>query len=74
MKKFVVLSLVAVASLGLGACSKSAENTAEANEAAVADLNATANEAIEDVNAAEAVNEADAALDNAADTAATNAM
>lgn len=72
MKKFVVLSLVAVASLGLGACSKSAENTAEANEA-VADLNATANEAIEDVNAAEAVNEADAALDNAGE-AADNAM
>jgi hypothetical protein len=79
MKKFVALSLVAVASLSLAACSKGAENTAaaDANEA-VADLNATADETMADLNAAVAdtTNAADAMLDNASnavDAAADNA-
>ena len=77
MKKFVALSLVAVASLGRAACSQEAatENTAEANEAVV---DANAMEAVEDVNAAAAADEnaADAALENAgnATEAAGNAM
>jgi uncharacterized protein YcfL len=79
MKKFVTLSLVAVASLSLAACSKGAENTAaaDANEA-VADMNATADETVADLNAAVAdtTNAADAMLENAGAAAenATNAM
>ena len=80
MKKFVALSMIAAASLGLAACSKSADTTE--NAAAAADLNATEANAIEDINAAttEALNDADAALDNAgaavdnAADAVTNAM
>ncbi len=76
MKKFVALSLVAVASLSLSACSKGAENTAaaDANEA-VADLNATADETMADLNAAVAdtTNAADAAMENAAEAPADNA-
>jgi hypothetical protein len=76
MKKFVALSLVAVASLTLAACSKAEENAAvaDANEA-VADLNATADETIADLNAAVAdtTNAADAALENASNAAEATA-
>ncbi|PTQ10937.1 hypothetical protein CLG96_11200 [Sphingomonas oleivorans] len=72
MKKTVALSLVLAASLGLAACSKpAAENAVDAN-AAAADLNATADETLGDVNAA-IDNAADAALDNAAAATADNA-
>lgn len=76
MKK-IVLSLAAVASLGLVACSPEAttENTAETNEAVV---DANAMEAVEDVNAAAAADEnaMDAAMDNAGNATeeAGNAM
>jgi outer membrane lipoprotein-sorting protein len=56
----IALTIAAVASLGLAACT--AEEPAETNEA-VTDMNAT-DEAVEDVNAAVA---ADVALDNAAE-------
>jgi hypothetical protein len=68
MKKIVMLSVVAAASLGLAACSKS-EDTAAANATneAVIDANATAAEAVADVNAAAAnVTDAAAAVENAA--------
>ncbi|ARS29272.1 hypothetical protein [Sphingomonas sp. KC8] len=81
MKKIVVLSLAAVATLGLGACSK--EQPAVANEAdanaVVADINATAEEAVADINAAvdNAVADVNATAENATgavENAATNAM
>jgi uncharacterized protein YcfL len=78
MKKIVMLSVVAAASLGLAACSKSEDATANAANEAVMDVNATAAEAMTDINAA-AENVADAAanVENAADAvsnAADNAM
>ena len=81
MKKFVVLSLAAVATLALGACSKEqpavANETEVANEA-IADINATAEEAVADVNAT--ADNAAAAVNATAENAttavenATNAM
>lgn len=64
MKKIVVLSIVAAASLGLTACSKSADTTT--NDAAM-DVNATAAEAMTDINAASAnVSDAAASVENSA--------
>jgi hypothetical protein len=67
MKKIALLTFAAVATLGLAAC----EDTPEANNT-VTDLNVT-DEAVIDVNAADA---ADNALDNVADAAdnATEAL
>lgn len=70
MKKIAILSLVAVASLGLGACSKGAENIAETNETVIE--NATVNEAVEDVNAADMIENASNAVE--VEDNATNAM
>jgi len=78
MKKIVLLSVVAAASLGLAACKKSEDTTANATNEAVMDANATAAEAVADVNAAAAnvadaaanVTDAAAAVTNAADNAA----
>lgn len=68
MKKFFALSLVAVASLGLAACSE--KPAAESNEVNAVDANATAEAAVADINATaeSSVNAAGAALDNAAMT------
>lgn len=80
MKKFVVLSLAAVATLALGACSK--EQPAVANETEVTnevvDANATVEEAVADINAtvdnaAADVNAVAANATNAVENA-TNAM
>ena len=80
MKKIVALSFIAAASLSLAACQKS-EPEAAVNDA-VMDVNATAAEAIEDINAAtenvtdaaaNAVDAAAAAADNTAGNVA-NAM
>jgi hypothetical protein len=49
MKKIVTLSLVAVATLGLAACNKTATDTTVVNET---DTSATTNEATTDLNAA----------------------
>lgn len=74
MKKIVMLSVVAAASLGLAACSKSEDAAANATNEAVLDVNATAAEAMSDINAA-AENVADAAanVENAADVVANAA-
>ncbi|SNT17384.1 hypothetical protein SAMN06295912_15210 [Sphingomonas laterariae] len=80
MKKIVVLSLAAVASLGLAACSK--EEAAVANETEVVnevvDANATVEEAVADVNATaeNAVADINATVENATNAVenATNAM
>jgi len=77
MKKIVLFSVVA-ASLGLAACSKSDDAAVDATNEAMMDANATAAEAVADVNAAaENVADAAAAVDNAAEAvsnAADNAM
>lgn len=70
MKKIVVLSLAAVASLGLGACSKQepvANETEVTND--VVDANITADEAVADVNATVDANavDANAAVENTAE-------
>lgn len=80
MKKIVVLSLAAVASFGLAACSK--QEPAASNETEVtnevADVNATAEEAVADVNATaeNAVADINAAAENATNAVenATNAQ
>jgi predicted small lipoprotein YifL len=83
MKKFVALSLVAVAALSLAACSKKGdENTAAADTNAAVDMNATTADTMADLNAAveNTTNAADAALENASNAStgaasnATNAM
>lgn len=69
----IALTIAAVATLGLAACG-GAETDAANDVNAVSELDATANEALVDVNAADAVNAADVALDNAAvDANATDA-
>lgn len=60
----IALTIAAVATLGLAACG-GAETDAANDVNAVSELDATANEALVDVNAADAVNAADVALDNA---------
>lgn len=65
MKKLFALSLVAVASLGLAACSE--KPAAESTEVNAVDANVAADEAVADINATadNAVDAAGAALDNA---------
>jgi hypothetical protein len=81
MKKIVALPLIAAVALGAAACSKKAEDNSAVNAEASADMNAAANDAIADVNAAteNATENSVAAADNAAvlnasDTNASNAM
>ncbi|MGE0774061.1 MAG: hypothetical protein AB7L36_03345 [Sphingomonadaceae bacterium] len=78
MKKIVLFSVVAAASLGLAACSQSDDAAVDATNEVMMDANATAAEAVADVDAAaENVADAAAAVGNAADAvtnAADNAM
>lgn len=78
MKKIVALSIVTAAALSLAACSKTDDGAANAVNEAALDVNATAAEAVADINAAsENVADSAAAVENAADAvsnAADNAM
>lgn len=72
MKKTIALPLIAALALGVAACSKPAENTANAETSA--DMNAASTDAMADINAA-----TDNAMDNSMDMAgnvsnASNAM
>lgn len=71
----IALTIAAVATLGLAACG-GADNEAANDANAVTELDAAANEAVVDVNAADAVNAADVALDANAvvDANATDAV
>jgi hypothetical protein len=64
--KKIALTIAAVAVLGLAACNKAeTDTTNDAN--VVTEMNATADEAVADINAASAdLNAADVAVDNAA--------
>ena len=74
MKKIVALSIVAAAALCLAACKKTDDGAANAANEAALDVNATAAEAVADVNAAaENVAESAAAVENAADAVANAA-
>ena len=66
MKKIFALTLVAAASLGLAACSE--KPAAESTEVNAMEANATADAAVADINATaeNSVDAAGAALDNAA--------
>ena len=79
MKKIVALPLIVAVAMGVAACKKT--ETVANNADVSADLNAAANDAIADVNAANeaALDNGAAAMDNAAMTDAnvantTNAM
>ncbi|OYY66019.1 hypothetical protein [Sphingomonas sp. 28-62-11] len=68
MKTLTTIALMAAATIGLAACSPTAQNeTAEAAEAITADANATMGEAINDTEAA--ADQAFGAAENAIDRA-----
>ncbi len=68
MKKLTNVTIMAAAALGLAACSPNAQNeSAEAAEAITADANATMSEAINDTDAA--ADQAFGAAENAIDRA-----
>ncbi|MGN6121405.1 MAG: hypothetical protein ACTHOJ_00470 [Sphingomonas oligoaromativorans] len=73
MKKIVALPLIVAVAMGVAACKKT--ETAANNADVSADLNAAANDAIADVNAANeaALDNGAAAMDNAATTEANTA-
>jgi len=70
MKKLLAVVVIVVGTVGIAACSPTAQNeTVEAGQAIAADANATMNEAISDVDAAtdKALGAAQARIDNASD-------
>ena len=68
MKNLIRYALLATASIGVAACSPTAQNeTAEAAEAITADANATMSEAVKDTEAA--ADQAFGAAENAIDSA-----